>query len=295
MNLRSIELDVTDLAKASEFLTGTWGLAEAGRSGKTAYFRATGDAPYVMALTEAGGPAVSTVSFAIDESEADALRKRASAAGAKVSATAKVDEPGGGSAFTIAGREGQAYRFVSGAAPAGAFKATALPADMCPSGLAHVVFNTPDRDACTKFMLDTFGFRLSDRTAVMDFVRCDSVHHAIAFARGDQPALNHIAFEMPSTDALMRGIGRLGDAGFSSPWGPGRHGPGNNVFAYFIAPFGATIEYTAEVERVGEDYRTGQPEDWTWPPGRVDHWGISKRDNARLHEAEAAFRFKQAA
>jgi catechol 2,3-dioxygenase len=58
------------------------------------------------------------------------------------------------------------------------------------------------------------------------------------------------------------------------------------VFGYFVAPFGPVIEYTAEVEEVGEDYRVGSPEDWKWPPGRTDHWGISTRDNARMHAAE---------
>jgi len=86
----------------------------------------------------------------------------------------------------------------------------------------------------------------------------------------------------------MNGIGRLREAGHACTWGPGRHGPGNNVFGYFVAPFGPVIEYTAEVEEVGDDHRVGGPEDWKWPPGRTDHWGISTRDNARMHAAERA-------
>ena len=46
-------------------------------------------------------------------------------------------------------------------------------------------------------------------------------------------------------------------------WGPGRHGPGDNAFNYFIDPFGVVIEYTAEVEQIDDSYRVARP-------GRLD-------------------------
>ena len=55
---------------------------------------------------------------------------------------------------------------------------------------------------------------------------------------------------------------RLGDArrrphegrrAYAIEWGPGRHGPGNNAFNYFIDPFGVVIEYTAEVEQIDDE------------------------------------------
>jgi catechol 2,3-dioxygenase-like lactoylglutathione lyase family enzyme len=162
-----------------------------------------------------------------------------------------------------------------------------------PLQVTHVVINARDREACTRFLIEVLGFRLSDRTGFMNFIRCDEVHHAIAYAQSGISSLNHIAFEMKDFDAVMRGIGRLKDAGFSPAWGPGRHGPGNNVFAYFVTPFGATVEYTAEVQRIGDDYKVGAPEDWIWPPNRMDHWGVSDRDSAALSEAEKRFRFRK--
>ena len=76
------------------------------------------------------------------------------------------------------------------------------------------------------------------------------------------------------------------DAGYPIEWGVGRHGPGANVFAYFIGPDNVVIEYTGEVDQVDDDYPTGMPEDWTWPPGRVDQWGVSDAPSKRLHEAQ---------
>ena len=52
------------------------------------------------------------------------------------------------------------------------------------------------------------------------------------------------------------------------------------------------IEYTAEVSEVGDDYKVGSPEDWKWPPGRIDHWGLSRKDTAKTGPAEQALRFK---
>ena len=172
----------------------------------------------------------------------------------------------------------------------------ALAADSArPIQVAHIVFNTRNREAATRALVDTFGFKLSDSTRVMNFLRCDDLHHMVAYADANQTSLNHIAFEMCDTDAVMRGMGRLKDAGFASVWGPGRHGPGNNVFAYFVAPFGACFEYTAEIERVDDNYKTGTPDSWRWPPGRTDHWGIAGRDNDKLAASGDAFPYRPVA
>jgi catechol 2,3-dioxygenase len=71
----------------------------------------------------------------------------------------------------------------------------------------------------------------------------------------------------------------------------GRHGPGNNVFAYFVGPGEVVVEYTAEVQQVDDSYRVGGPEDWTWPPGRTDRWGITAPPSERLQAAQRQIRF----
>ena len=69
MRLRAVELEVTDLSKAAEFLERVWGLFDAGSRGKTRYFRATADHPYVLSLTQAEKAAVDAVTFAGSASE----------------------------------------------------------------------------------------------------------------------------------------------------------------------------------------------------------------------------------
>ena len=284
MRLRSVELEVPDRGSAVRFLLDTWGLIDVGERNGTSYLRGTEDLPYVISVTQARAPGIAGVTFAGTRPEMLAIRKRATAAGAKLGPIRDFDEPGGASGFSVEGPEGHVFRFVTAKKRAKKLR----PDRDRPMQVTHVVLNARDREACTRFAVEVLGFRLSDRTGFMNFVRCDRVHHAIAYAKAENSLLNHIAFEMADIDAVMRGIGRLKDAGFETFWGPGRHGPGNNVFAYFVAPFGAAIEYTAEVQRLGPSYKAGGPEDWKWPPNRNDHWGIS----ARAHPAGADFGFR---
>ena len=274
MRLRAVELKAVDVPKAADFLERIWGLHDAGTSAKTRYFRGTADHPYILSLTESSTAGVDAITFAATTSEISRI------SGKKLS---QVDAPGGGCAVLVEGPEGQRYRFVSDST------VDEKPADgNRPIELSHVVLNTRDWENCERFAVEHLGLRVSDRTRVMRFLRCNRKHHSLAYVNSELSSLNHIAFEMRDVDAVMSGIGRMRDAGYACVWGPGRHGPGNNVFGYFVAPFGPAIEYTAEVAEVGDDYRVGGPEDWKWPPGRTDHWGISTRDHERMRAAERA-------
>ena len=288
MKLRSIELEVPDRESAVRFFRDTWGLLDAGARNGISYLRGTADIPYVVSVAQAGEPAVAAVTFSGSKPELERIRKRASAAGARLGPVRDFDEPGSGSGYFVEGPEGHVFRFVTERKRVKRLR----PDRDRPLQVTHVVLNAQDREACTRFAVDVLGFRLSDRTGFMNFVRCDRVHHAVAYAQSDNSLLNHIAFEMADIDAVMRGIGRMKDAGIATFWGPGRHGPGNNVFAYFVAPFGAAVEYTSEVQRVGSGYKVGTPEDWKWPPGRNDHWGISTRNSAAISQAERRFGFR---
>ena len=53
------------------------------------------------------------------------------------------------------------------------------------------------------------------------------------------------------------------------------------------------IEFSTAVEKVPQDYKAGAPEDWTWPPNRIDQWGISDKDVGALRKAEERFRFRR--
>jgi catechol 2,3-dioxygenase len=119
-------------------------------------------------------------------------------------------------------------------------------------------------------------------------VRCSADHHSIAMARGSGPTLNHCAFEVESIDGLMRGTGRMKKHGFNVEWGIGRHGPGNNVFGYFVEPNGFVVEYTAEVEQVDEaTYTARDAAFWRTFPGRPCRWGMAGMPSNRFKAASS--------
>jgi len=290
--LRSVELGVADVAADEKFYTGAWGLTVAARAGDTVYLRATGADHHVLSLTPR--PKTEVLAVTLRARNADALATIASQIGANggklESGPAPATDPAGGSAIYFRDPQGRRFCVVTGDKQHGDVQDAPDRAER----LAHVVLNSTDVDAVSKFLVGALGFTVSDRTGHMTFLRCGvGDHHNIAFARAPAHTLNHIAFNMPSLEAVMLGAGRVRDAGHAIEWGVGRHGPGHNVFAYFVTPGGVVVEYTGEVEQVDDSYKTGGPDDWKWPPGRIDHWGISPPPSVRLKEAQTRIVFAE--
>ena len=287
MKLRSIELALPYAAEAAAFLTGIWGMAPAEVRGGTHYLRGSGSFPYLVALEESAEPYVRSTTFTCSPERLEELK--ASVTKANLPARPVIsNDPGNGHGIIVELAEGELLRFLTDTSEVAPIEGHDLPVK-----LTHVVFNATDAEATGSLVEDALGFRVSDRTKGMVFVRCNESHHSTAFARAGFSSLNHIAFEMADMDAVMRGIGRLRDQGMVPAWGPGRHGPGANVFAYFIAPFGPVIEFSTAVEKVPDDYKAGAPEDWTWPEGRIDQWGMSDKDLTGLRAAEEKFRHRR--
>ena len=284
VRLRSIELVVADPKSAADFMTGIWGMTSAEVRAGSHYLRGSGPHPYLVAL-EKGAPSVRSVTWICSEGELAAIQDRVARSGLDAAPTVSAD-PGGGKGLLVELGEGEIFRFLAETNEVMPIEGRDLPVQ-----LTHVVLNSADAEKSAILAEQVLGFKVSDRTKGMVFVRCNDSHHSTAFARAGFSSLNHIAFEMQDVDAVMRGIGRLRDHNMVPAWGPGRHGPGANVFAYFIAPFGPVVEFSTAVEKVGDDYRTGSPEDWTWPEGRIDQWGLSDKDNEALRAAEQLFRF----
>jgi catechol-2,3-dioxygenase len=288
--LRSIAIGVTDLEAAEAFYTGTWNLETVARSADAVYLRGSGSFHHVLSLHRADQAQVRNVSFSVAAAaDLETIAARTPGAGGRVLAAPQaVDEPGGGTAVVIADPQGRILRFVHGDE-----RLPPLAHSDAPSRITHVVFNSADVAVAQRFFEEALGFCLSDRTRIMAFMRCNSDHHSIALADADANTLNHIAFVMPDLDAVMRGAGRMNDAGWPIEWGVGRHGPGNNVFSYFVGPDDFVIEYTADVLQVDDSYRTGGPSDWTWPAGRFDQWGVSKPPSDRIKQAQKKIQFIQ--
>ena len=284
--LRSVDLGTPDPVRSERFYSEVWGLEVVTRDGGVVYLRADGCDHHVLALHPGSRPELRAVTFRVASVEdfAPIATLVAARGGQVLSAVAPNAGPDGGVAMTVRAPDGSVLRFVHGDASHEARP----PQGWRPQRLAHVNLNSTDVDASAAFYVDALGFRLTDRSKAMAFVRCNSDHHAVVIADAKVNGLNHVAFLMPDIEAVMRGSGRMVDAGFPIAWGVGRHGPGNNVFAYFIDPVGVVIEYTAEVLQVDDDYVVRGPDHWVWPPGRTDHWGIAPPKAEHVKAAQLA-------
>jgi catechol 2,3-dioxygenase len=302
--LHSVDLGVADLDAATAFFTDVWGLTLVARDNASSHLRGTGPFHHILALHRRPRAEILRINLlAADRAGVDALHARAGEQGAAhgvtdLTAPAEFDWPGGGYGFAFRDGEGRNLAIVADIA-------THSDTDDVPDRprkLAHVVLNAEAPAQSVALFTDLLGFRVSDRTRMHNFLRCGDTaagridHHNIAIgngggADGGGPTLNHIAFEMPDLESVMRGAGRCRDQNWPIEWGVGRHGPGNNVFAYFVGIEDIPIEYTAEVEQVDDSYPTGTPDDWGWPAGRSDHWGITDPPSARLKAAQGRVGF----
>jgi len=282
--IQSVDIGVPELPAAEGFYTAAWGLELAERRGDVVYLRASGDDPYVLALHPRPRPTILWITFGVAALE-ELLRLAESvvaAHGTVLSPPGACGCPGGGIALTIETPEGYVLRFVHGSSK----RSDGSIRKGIPNRLSHVNINCKDILATQAFFERAIGLSLTDRSAAMAFLRCNHDHHVVVLADSGVDGLNHIAF-----DSLMRGVGRMADHGYPLGWGVGRHGPGDNIFAYFVDPFGIVMEYTAEVLQVDDTYLPRGPEAWKWPPGRTDQWGVAPPKAESVKHAQLAIKF----
>ena len=275
--LRGVELSVFDLKQTADFYAQAWGLTPVASADGVMYMRGAGAEHHLLTLHERPRAGLVAVHFsAPDRAAVNGLHAKSLAMGCEIIAEPE-DLPaiaGGGYGFSVKAPDGQTLTISCDVAR------HELPGDFRdhsrPLKLAHVVLNSNDIDKQERFFCDVLGFKLSDSTARMDFIRCSSYHHSIALARSSGPSLNHMAYEVPNFDGLMRGAGRMKKHGFNIGWGVGRHGPGNNVFSYFVEPNGFVTEYTTEIDHVDEaTHIVRRADDWAKVMNGPDRWGLA--------------------
>lgn len=287
--LRSVEIATPHLGASADFYRKVWGLDFAAEADGTIYLAATGADFHVLELTQGERAALRKISFRVRSREdLDRLFARACEANCEtISPPGLSRAPSGGEHFVIREPQGCCIEFVHGDRT----KTARVVADR-PERLAHVNINSADIEKLSGFYQQVLGFRLTDRSKLMAFLCCSSDHHAVVLAEAPVNGLNHIAFLMPDLESVMRGSGRMVDHGFPIGWGVGRHGPGDNVFAYFVDLSGIVIEYTAEVLQVDDFYRAKGPSEWVWPPGRSDQWGVAPPKSEACKTAQLSVLFE---
>jgi catechol-2,3-dioxygenase len=128
--------------------------------------------------------------------------------------------------------------------------------------LGHVSFASPDCSELRSFLVELLGFRPTDTLGSRAvWLRCDTDHHGIALVNTAFTGLHHYAFQLEDWGAIERYCDNLAFQGRRLVWGPGRHGPGRNLYAYLPDPENVIVEGYADLLQV-VDEANYQPIDW---------------------------------
>ncbi|MFC8381838.1 VOC family protein [Nocardia sp. NPDC057272] len=140
----------------------------------------------------------------------------------------------------------------------------------------HITLGTDSVEAMVAFFVDTVGFRISDQLEDGRFawLRSDRDHHTLAVVDvGRGGDIDHYSYDLAEWEDFKAWCDRLTDENVEVTWGPGRHGPGNNLFVFFDDPAGNHIELSAEMEKFHDDRVTYVPRRWRPIPNTVNLWG----------------------
>jgi catechol 2,3-dioxygenase-like lactoylglutathione lyase family enzyme len=120
-----------------------------------------------------------------------------------------------------------------------------------PLKLGHLAFCVSEPKDFVEFYGRVLGFRLSDW--IQDwfaFMRCGPDHHTVNFVRGKRTQMHHIAFELKDWAQIQAACDFLGSKNIPLIWGPGRHGPGHNIYTYHRNPDDHIIEFFTELDKI---------------------------------------------
>ena len=216
------------------------------------------------------------------EDALDDVRGRLLRAGAPVAELDLVNEPGLACGIETRLPAGPAVALVVESAPLGFQVRAATPSGhhrgVGPVALEHMTLLCADIRACASFAIEILGLRISDSVQPPGepwrntHLRAGVLHHDLGLLPGDQPAMHHFAFAVPSAAELVGAADILASRGMALDSSIGRHVAGNNVFVYFKDPGGHRLELNTDMARVdaaapGRILEAGVPFD-AWRPGR---------------------------
>jgi catechol 2,3-dioxygenase-like lactoylglutathione lyase family enzyme len=138
--------------------------------------------------------------------------------------------------------------------------------------LGHVVLNVRDLERSVDFYTQKLGFSVTDVYPAemvpggMVFMRCNADHHGVALVGSlDAPSrsheLNHLAFEVPTLDEVLRARDHLRRLGVTIDF-EGRRRAGCQIAIEFRDPDGHRLEIYWGVDQIGSDGRSRPSGEW---------------------------------
>jgi catechol 2,3-dioxygenase-like lactoylglutathione lyase family enzyme len=141
--------------------------------------------------------------------------------------------------------------------------------------LQHLTLATEDPVAIERFYVERLGFLTSDYVRDSDgkilvcWMRSNHEHHTLACFRHSRQGIDHHSYEAGDWSVIKDWCDRMGARRIPLMWGPGRHGPGNNLFIFVEDPDGNWIEISAELEVMYDR----PAKDWPHEEHTLNSWG----------------------
>ena len=141
--------------------------------------------------------------------------------------------------------------------------------------LQHLTFSTLNVEKFVDFYVGKLGFCISDRVLHSNgnlatcFVRSNHEHHSVACFKSDRIGVDHHSYEAGEWNAIRDWCDHFASMNIELMWGPGRHGPGNNLFVFVEDPDGNWIEISAELEVIHDR----PSNDWPQEERTLNLWG----------------------
>lgn len=251
IRLGSVTVRVPDPAGTAGFLERALHLVRTGEDGG---IDLTVEGPYggpvparTLRLVRGTEVGVAELAFTLPPPAFPALLERAAAAGAPVEPGARGD---------VAVTDPHGLRLALCHRGEGLDRALD-PSPLRPRRLGHVNLAVPDVARAAAFYTDVLGLRVSERVGdLLVFLRAGSDHHNLGLRGGAVGAgVHHVALEVQGWESYRVVCDHLASLGHGVEYGPGRHGPGHNLFVYLRDPSsGLRVELFADMAQVDEDH-----------------------------------------
>ncbi len=141
--------------------------------------------------------------------------------------------------------------------------------------IQHLTLATHDVMAIEGFYAGKLGFAVSDRVrnkageVTTSFMRANHEHHTLACFKSGRQGIDHHSYEAGEWVTIRDWADRFAGREIPLMWGPGRHGPSNNLFIFIEDPDGNWIEVSAELEVIHD-----RPvKEWPHAERTLNLWG----------------------
>lgn len=285
-----IGLRVPDVSAAADFYAKILGLVVHGSLDDGTVRMGWGMGHHVLDLTE-GEQGLTHYGFEVrGDGVLDGIRERLTAAGHEVgdlpadAVDAAIGSPVG---FSTADPDGTPVHFHG---PVWRQGESAGDPGRRPVKYQHITLGTDDVERFAQFFTDVVGFRISDQLEDGRFawLRSNKDHHTLAVVNvGRTGDIDHYSYDLAEWEDFKTWCDRLTDHDVRVTWGPGRHGPGNNLFVFFDDPAGNHVELSAEMEKFLDDRVEYVPRRWNPTPSSVNLWGGQLASWRRTSEQDA--------